>query len=310
MEIRKFIKNEDGNVGALLAFGMVAIIGMAALSLDVGAMYLHKNRLVNATDAAVLAGAHELVLNPANATAVAEQYAQVNGIDAGDISFQVSEDNKSITGIANEQMSLFFAPVLGINSQTIHANAKAQLSVVGAYTGIVPFGVEEREMDYGDTVILKNGAGEGQTYGWFGALRIDGNGADNYRDNIKYGCDIKVQVGDSIPVEPGNMSGPTSEGVSYRINQCSHSPKCTIDHYVEGCPRIVVVPIGYNNGAHGSNARFIVTSFAAFLISDVPGNGTNNDVEGAFIRYVAPAQYTDAGASGADTGLYSASLIQ
>lgn len=293
MRWKTIVAEEKGNVTVLVAFAIVVIIGMAALALDVGIMYYNKACLVKAVDAAVLAGAQELPLSPSQAVSQAEFYASQNPVGSSQANFSVSSDKKTITGTAQLQIELYFARVLGFNTQELTATSKAHVSPVKSYAGIVPFGIKDQNYSFGQIVTLKQGACNENISGWFGALRLGGNGADVYRDNIKYGYQEPVSVGDVLQVEPGNMSGPTSQGITYRIDGCTHSPDCSPSSFKEGCSRIVVVPMGYNNGRPGANGRFTVTGFAAFLITEYTGSGNENTVRGAFIRYVIPSN--DAG---------------
>ncbi len=304
--MRKFLINEDGAVSVLLAAAMVALVGFAALVVDAGLMYLNRARIVNALDSAVLAGAQELAKNPENALDVAMSYAEMNGLSNSEISFSLGDENTSITGVANRKIELFFARVLGVETADLNVSSKARIAPLTAAKGVVPFGVLEAEYTFGEKVILKQGGGEG-SYGWFGALRMGGNGTDVYRNNIKYGYSGIIKIGDLIDVEEGNMSGPTSNGVSYRISQCNHVPECSIDSYIEGCPRICIVPLGFVDEGCGSEQKFRVTGFAAFLIDEYVGSGNENKIKGTFIKYIAPGITGD---KGADFGLYAVQLYE
>ncbi|MEQ8175157.1 MAG: Tad domain-containing protein [Syntrophomonadaceae bacterium] len=295
MRLENIIKEESGNVTVLVAFAIVALIGLAALAVDVGVIAYNKASLVRAMDAAVLAGAQELPLSPTQAVSQAEYYAVQNGIGSSEVSFSVSPDKKTITGTAQDSVELFFARVLGYTSKDLQATAKAHVSPVTSYTGIVPFGIKDQNYSFGQIVTLKQGACNENISGWFGALRLGGSGADTYRDNIKYGYQQAVSVGDVLQVEPGNMSGPTSQGIAYRIDSCAHNPTCCVSCFKEGCSRIMVVPMGYNNGRSGANGRFTVTGFAAFLVTEYTGSGNDNTVKGAFIRYIIPSDDAEDG---------------
>lgn len=60
---RTLAKRQRGVVTALVAVGLLAIIGMAGLALDLGDSYLNRTRLENALDAAALRAARELFDN-------------------------------------------------------------------------------------------------------------------------------------------------------------------------------------------------------------------------------------------------------
>lgn len=310
MRFNRFITEERGNISILAAFAIIALIGMAAVAIDVGVITYSKAQLVCAMDAAVLAGAQELPSNPAQAVTQAENYAIHNGVSSEQVNFSVSSDKKTITGTGLCSVELFFARVLGYISKDIQATAVAHVAPVKSFTGIVPFGIKDENYGFGQIVTLKQGSCNEEISGWFGALRLGGPGADTYRNNIKYGYQAAVSVGDVLEVEPGNMSGPTSQGIAYRINGCTHSPACSINSFKEGCSRILVVPMGYNNGRPGANGRFTVTGFGAFLVTEYTGSGNDNTVKGAFIRYVIPSNDAGDGLDVEDFGLYSACLTQ
>jgi hypothetical protein len=57
---RSFSRDDSGTVMVLCAFLLVALLGFAALAIDIGHLYVVKNELQNAADAGVLAGANHL----------------------------------------------------------------------------------------------------------------------------------------------------------------------------------------------------------------------------------------------------------
>ena len=67
-------RGERGQVLAIVALAMVALLGISAFAIDVGYAYYAKRQLQSATDAAALAGAQDLP-NAATAVATATSYA-------------------------------------------------------------------------------------------------------------------------------------------------------------------------------------------------------------------------------------------
>lgn len=309
MKIFKRIRSEKGSALVLVAAAMVGLAGMAALVIDVGQMYIDRAEIAKALDCAVLAGTQHLPENAELALDTAERYAQLNGLSPEEYEFGISNADHTLSGQAHRRVLFHFARILGHEAGEVAARAAARVAPVTSVTGIVPFGVLENDFAFGQLVILKEGAGENDFNGWFGALRLGGNGARVYEQNIKEGYQGTIAVGDIIPVEPGNMSGPTCRGVEHRIDQCRHSPQCTIHSYVESCSRLIMVPmvriVDANHGAHPHSVE--VVGFAAFLINRYTGHGQDNQVEGAFVRYVAPGETTG---EAADYGLYSAYLCE
>lgn len=302
-----FFNNEKGNAAALTAIVLVVLVGAASLALDAGQLYLNRARIVNALDSSVLAGVQYLPDHPDLALETASEYAQKNGLDLGECSFEVTESNRAITGQAQRQVSFYFARVLGYESGNVDAQAGARIYSVGAVSRLAPFGVIEDDYQFGQTIVLKEGAGDTVFSGWFGALRLGDGGASSYEDNIINGYPGMVHLGDVIPIESGNMSMPTRRAIAECIDDCNHSPRCSINGFDQQCSRILLVPLvriaSINAGGHPDSIK--VVGFAAFLVNRYTGNGNDNEVEGSFIQYVT---YGEASDDVADHGLYCSQL--
>ncbi len=313
--LKKLIREDCGAVMVLVALGMVALIGSMALVIDAGVVYAARMNASNAVDAAVLAGVRELPGNPAAALAVAENYAQANGLDAGEVNFVLEYNDEgeaiAITGNVEKDKGMYFARIFGINSGGIDEHAKARIGLVsslGSDAGVVPIGVRESDCIPGVTITLKHGGGDGRN-GWFGGLRLgDAHGAKDFSYYLANGYDGTISIGDVIGVEPGNMSGRSKRAIEKRMDGCTHSPSCTAAIYVEGCSRIIITPVGIVDEGHGSNRTLTVTGFAAFIIEDYIGSGSQNNIEGTFIDWVVPGEI-DENASN-DYGLYAVELCE
>jgi len=305
----RLMKSEKGTVAVLLAIVMVVLAGFTAMVTDAGLLFMNQGKLENGLDSAVLAGAQELPFDPQGALDAAWQYAELNGMQAGEYNFELSYDNRSISGNAERQVGMLFAKVLGVDRASVKATSRARVEPVSAVNGVVPFGVLDYDYSFGDVVVLKEGAGDNFYAGWFGALSLGGTGASVYLDNVRHGYNGEIKLGDIIQIEAGNMSGPTKEGIEYRINQCHHTPFCSIDGFQDGCPRILLIPIvdidEIDHGGHVFTVR--VVGFGAFLVDEYVGHGNDNEVRGAFIRYVIPGSSS---VSASDFGLYEAKLCE
>ena len=164
------------------------------------------------------------------------------------------------------------------------------------------------EADYGTALTLKHGNPQQAIRpGWFFPVVInplEGPGGNNYRDNIA-GCDpTVVGPGDSLMVEPGNMVGPTSQGVAALIAQDSGatwSPTANDGRGapVGGCmaagtcavsPRLVALavfnPDAYDAARAGGRTDIIVTKILGFWIQGMQAN----DVIGYLTHYPALAE--------------------
>ena len=79
-------RGERGQVLAVVALAMVALLGISAFAIDVGYAYYAKRQLQSATDAAALAGAQDLP-NGTTAVATATAYAAANTPSNLDLAF-------------------------------------------------------------------------------------------------------------------------------------------------------------------------------------------------------------------------------
>lgn len=189
-------------------------------------------------------------------------------------------------------------------------NAGALLDPADVY---IPPGVDGHtgftvEQDYGTRMVLKHGTPQQAIApGWFFPVvinPIEGPGGDNYRENIATCDPTVVGPGTVLQVEPGNMVGPTSQGVELLIAQdpypsrwdptagedgapysvCMNNGTCTVS------PRLVALavfnPDLYDAGRASGRQDIIVTKIIGFWIEGMQGN----DVIGYLTHYPALAE--------------------
>ena len=148
-----------------------------------------------------------------------------------------------------------------------------------------------------DTITMKHGPGasqgtvkDGNTMvpGAFGAVRLNGNGANAYEDSIEdQTCsEPTVHVGDQVTSEQGNMAGPTRDGVC-TLCACS-SPHGQSD-FVCSPPYLVTV-IVYTSVTAGGLPQYTVGYFGAFKITGYHGAGQDDQVIGTFAGFSAPGE--------------------
>lgn len=312
---KELTRNQSGSVIILVTLALVALVASMALVIDVGLVFAQRIKASNAVDAAVLAGVRELPADPAEAIEIAQNYAQMNGLKPGEISFGISEDQRSLSGWVAKEQPMHFARLLGINAGQVQAHATARLGPIGSLppnAGGVPLGVSQQELVFGETVTLKEGGGSG-TEGWYGCLDFlsltGGNGgAADYRRYLSYGYDGSGYIGYGTLVleEPGVMSGPTSTGVNYRISKCINEcdRECTAEDHDPDCPRVVIAMVGelYDK------KFFQVHSFAGFFLEDVTGQGNDSIIRGQYIGCYVPGAEIDETIT--DNGVYTMELSE
>jgi len=136
--------------------------------------------------------------------------------------------------------------------------------------------------DYGRQILLKPGNPKQaiNSSHFFPIALTGGTGADWYRENIP-GCwpDVAV-IGQMIAVEPGNMTGPTSQGTEELIAKDPGAYWDEVNDVVvsdyKPSPRIVVLPVFdpfvYDDGRVHGRIDIKVANLVGFFIEDMIGN--------------------------------------
>jgi Putative Flp pilus-assembly TadE/G-like len=270
-----------GQIATVFALALPVLLGACALATDVGVLYVDWVRLQKAADAAVLAGANYLPSNPGWAVDTANHYATLNGIAPGEIvSTQVAADQMSITMRLARPVPYYFARVLGLTRGGVSVRASAGVQAAGSGQGLLPIGIQ-----YGtplttyQAVTLKQGPGSGYVApgNWkplaMGYNPSDDPGGSLYRNNIQYGYQSVIKINDLIYTEPGQLVGPTQQGITYRLDGGLNSdPSGTDTAHALNDLRIVEVPIVDFNGINGSSV-VPVRGFAELWITGVSGSG-------------------------------------
>lgn len=283
----RLVTDEGGGVLVLVSVMMLVLLGFAALVTDFGLYVLNEQRLINAVDAAALAGAAELSPAGSGDEAVArycaEQYALRNGADPSELAVSVLTDPtglKTVEVSAGKEVDFILARLLGFTSGKVQATASAAVAGVTSCRGVAPLLIRKQNFEFGKEYVLKYG--DPVYPGNFGALALGGTGASNYRQNLIYGYSGEVAVGDLIDTEPGNMSGPTS-GIDERLSRCQHN--CTVDHFEPGCPKILIIPVCDPDSQPYGRKPVKIVDFAAFFVDRV--DSQRDEIHGYFVRTTA-----------------------
>ncbi|MDD3804754.1 MAG: pilus assembly protein TadG-related protein [bacterium] len=310
-------KLRSGQVVVLAAVFLGLLLVAIGLAVDMGFAFAARARLQNCCDAAALAGAKSIPTAQEITNYAIDGYSRNLNRDAA---LQSNNGTTAVYNIGNDQVTVItpyqdadtsdfpaerclkvssvriisthFMKLLGINTMTIKAQAAAvglPGGPVSTAKGCLPFGIVWDDFTFGQKIILKEGGGSG-AHGYYGALALGGNGASTFENNIMYGypglISIDQDAEEWVPLEPGNMSGPTLKGITYRVNLCKHQPPCTASNYVSGCARTGVVPVIEALDLSG-RSTVQIRGFAFIFLEGCYGSGNDCWVEGTLIRAVA-----------------------
>lgn len=297
----KSLQDNKGNVSVLMCVALVGLMAMTAYVIDIGQVYIEKERLTNGIDAAALAAALELPRDSVKATAVAREYLVKNNIDPNDAVIQIGLDNKSLEIHAMKAVTHLFANVFGTAQSQIDASNKVIVGALKTVTGgIRPFAVETFDYQYGDVVILKEGAGDGY-HGNYGAVALGGNGLSVLRDNVINGYKGTLRIGDIINTEPGNMPN-----ILITIRDLIIADASTFQNFNRNSPRIWTIPIVDVMAVDGSKPVTIL-AFAQFYIEDVNTRSGHAELTGRFLQYIGNGEID---LEAEDKGAYGVRLIK
>jgi len=274
----------------IVALALPALLGSVAMGSDVAVLYYNWSLLQKAVDAAVLAGAAYLPSQPSTAQTSARSYGQQNGIQSSDaVAVSVSSDDMSITMTASRSVPYYFARVLGLTSATAAATATAQAEASQTARGLFPTGFDpiSPPQTYQEYKFMQGQVGPGN----WGALALGGSGADIFRNNLANGYQGSVSIGDLVSTEPGDMSGPTKQGVDARVQAgVSVDPSIPAGQgigpntsYNLSDPRVIEVPIVNWVNINGKS-QVAVLGFAMTWLEGMDGSGA---IKAEFIDQVA-----------------------
>jgi Flp pilus assembly protein TadG len=157
------LRDERGLTLVMVATGLVAFLSATMLAVDVGMMMVARTEAQSSADAGALAGAIALgyddpndfsATGPAKRNAMAASMDPVNGV----INTQVSVLPEDVTfpiptqvrvrvlrtGERNNPLTTFFAPMFGVPTVDIGAEATAEVSPANAMTCVKPFTIPDK----------------------------------------------------------------------------------------------------------------------------------------------------------------------
>jgi hypothetical protein len=298
--LTRFYKDEDGNVILISAFLFLVLTAFAGLVIDGGHLYLTKTHLQKTANAAVLSGGQQLtsadeMIVKDLVNSIVKDHGEL--LSVHDISVEME---RKVTVELIKPVELFFSSILGFDSVDVSAKSSAQIGSMGRAHGAAPIGIpESMDLVYGKSYTLKVDE-ENVDTGFFGILGLQGPGAKLYEDNLKYGFDGELKIGDIVNTESGNIAGKTKSAVDYLVGTCDDMNK-------RDCPRVLLVPVYRpHNPGTGNLKQVEITGFAYFYISQAMGKD-DKEINGVFLKRVGSG-FESEGAS--NRGAYTVKLVQ
>ena len=287
------LKDDRGAVAVMVALLMVPLIGFAAIAVDVSAMWALRQQLQTGADAGALAVARNCAKGACGTPSTMVQSMSAANLNTGTSTATVATLTSSKVTVHNSSVRQnLFAPILGVDQNTISASATAVWGSPSSGTAVLPLAFSwcEFQQQTGgglpsgtteDTIYLSKSSSNvpvdctnqsnNLTPGGFGWLSTDGTS-----------CQSTTAIGGNVPVSTGN-SVPTG---------CSNA-------YVEAMlNQSILLPLFDAETGTGNNATYHVYGYAAFKLTGynfggqykepnpAPCGGSERCVRGYFVEYV------------------------
>jgi Flp pilus assembly protein TadG len=271
------VREETGQTVVTLVLFLFVMVALVGAVLDVGAWFREDRQLQSVADAAALAGAQELPLSTATATSKAIEYSTKNGstLSAGNVKYSNNPaTNDTIEVSVSDEAPTVFTKLLGINSVTIGANAKARASAMGQAKYVAPIAVDIKHpllqcsptpcFNQATTLDLQK-VGPGA----FRLLNLDdthgGTGPSTLADWILNGYN------DYLPLD-WYFSDP---GAKFNSSQVKSAMNARLGSEL-------LFPIYDDTIGGGANFEYHVIGWVGFVVTSFSAHGSTGEIEGHF----------------------------
>lgn len=316
----------QGAIAVLVAVALVALLSVAALSVDYGRVALAAQRAQQVADAAALAAvAGEMAADPAAARARVAEVAEGNsegysepvtcapeavafsaaGQTIAGYTLQASEEG--VTVEARLAVPYYLARIFGLTGTTVVRRASA-VRAYAAGSPIAPMWVNyQADYKYGvpQELLMRSDPNYANDIpGSFGWLTPE-TGSNDFTEML---CSYNVppekvdanyvRVDEIVYAYTGLSTGQWREALADsgdgRLARAALPPwnQDTFTNYQRSNPRLVIIPMCKYLGGTGSGASFQIMTFGVFWLESVRATG-NGSITGRFINYVTPGGGTD-----------------
>jgi len=298
------LRSESGQAVLMTVLFLTVLIGAAALVTDVGAWYRQQRQAQATADAAALAGAQALPIDPTQAQVLADQYATANGgglLPSGGITFRSDyQPNDTVVVKVSDDAPAFFANIFQISKATVTASAAARAGVPNQVDGVAPIVVNKLHPllsgpgcpCFNVTTTLP--LGKTGAPGAFGL--VDLNGGSN--GNTALGSWIDTGYNGYLGL--GNYQSNTGAQFSSNAVQTALSNRIGTE---------LLFPVYDTLTGNGANAVYDVIGWVAFHLTAFDSQGNSGDLTGWFTRVIWNGLQSSTNQHLPDFGVYSVELV-
>jgi Flp pilus assembly protein TadG len=309
-----FLRNESGAAAVFMAFSLMALLGCAALALDIAHMVSVKRDLTKAAEAGALAGARGLwptilpstsasrspdcvaaqtwALNAATSNRVDETNLTTDEVtvEVGQWNYTTKQFTAGYSGNANgvrvttrrAQIPLIFAKIIGQYYRNMSATAIAIMDFASAVgQGTLPLVINRPFTDPGTPLFINFTPDPYDNGGWF-ANPPDTANARTFSDYINNATCAPLHVGDIINLQNGNDTSCLNDLNTKLSQQPGHYldallPVVDTTNFNQNAPIVGFVPFRITAVLSQGNPKGVWGSVISLaeMQSALPGGGSN-----------------------------------
>lgn len=295
------LQDQSGQAILMTVLFLTVLVGVAALTVDVGSWYREQRQAQATADSAALAGAQVLPSDTAQAQTLAADYAASNGGGVQDITLRSDfEPNDTVVVRVRKDVPSFFANIFSIDHATVAATAAARADVPEQVNGVAPIVVNKLHpllsgpgcpcFDIPTTLPLgKTGAP-----GAFALVDLNGgaNGNGDLASWIQDGFDGYLSIGDYL----------SNTGAQFSSNAVQTALGDRVGTEL-------LFPVYDQLSGGGSNAAYRVIGWVAFHMTSFDSSGNTGDLSGWFTKVIWDGLQSQTDQHLPDFGVYSVQLV-
>ncbi|MFH5824270.1 pilus assembly protein TadG-related protein [Georgenia sp. AZ-5] len=318
------LRDERGAVNVVVALLMIPLVGFAAVSVDVAAMWAERQQLQTAADAGALAVAQDCAHGSCGAPATTAQTLATQNVNDGEVQAAVTTPNLTpATGRVTVQTEgvreHWFAPLLGVDRTGITAAATAAWGNPTGGTAMLPLALHRCELQA--QIERQGGSLTSASPVLLTILRSkDLKHTDLPAD---WPCD-RTNSGNPVPggfgwlkTDPGTCRSTSAIADHVQGSDPGNSlpSACETTDIQSLRTATVLLPVYDNWGGQGNNAWFDIVGYAAFTLRgyEFVGHGgdrwgtpcpksVNTCISGQFVEFVDLSDAFDYGTGAPDLG--------
>lgn len=299
------LRESNGQAAVLTVVFLVVMLGFAAFVIDVGSWFHSRRTAQAAADAAVLAAAQALPVDPAGAYGLAVAYSAKNGITIapGDVSITSSlRPNDTIFIHASRLAPTYFSKIFGISTVRTGATAAARIENIVSASRAAPIAVHSANP-------MLSGPGC-PCFGAPATLPLDNSGAPGAFGLI----DFDSHAGESgVSTLAGWLTsgypGELSLGARYSDAGAEWNSAAIQDALASRVGSDLLFPVYDTLTGNGANAEYHTISWVAFYLTGFEARGSSGSISGYFMRTIWDGIQATAPGTTPDYGAYAIQLV-